>query len=237
MVRGAVGTSGLPTTVQAHQSKLYSELSQLYDLVFARFFYPRIATVIRGLRIPPGAKVLELGVGTGLSLGAYPKHCQVLGVDLAPDMLEHAQERIVANGWRHISVREMNAMELALPDSSFDYVMAFHVVSVVPDATRLMSEAQRVCKPGGTVVVINHFRSEKKLLAAIDRRMEPVTRRCGWHTLSRADVFMEPTLRAVRVYKTSRRSLFTIVVARNEKSPSVGRPSATRLYGYDAVAQ
>ena len=107
------------------------------------------------------AKVLELGVGTGMALGAYPKHCQVLGVDLAPDMLEHAQDRIDANGWRHVSVREMNAMDLSLADSSFDYVMAFHVVSVVPDAVRLMREAQRVCKPGGTVVVINHFRSDK----------------------------------------------------------------------------
>jgi phosphatidylethanolamine/phosphatidyl-N-methylethanolamine N-methyltransferase len=232
-----VATPGLETTVQAHQSKLYSELSQLYDLVFARFFYPRIASVIRGLRIPPAAKVLELGVGTGLSLGAYPRHCQVLGVDLAPDMLEHAQERVVANGWRHISVREMNAMELALPDSSFDYVMAFHVVSVVPDATRLMREAQRVCKPGGTIVVINHFRSEKKLLAALDRRMEPVTRRCGWHTLSRADVFIEPSLRARRVYKTSRRSLFTIVVARNEKAPSMPCAPSVGFYRYDAVAQ
>jgi phosphatidylethanolamine/phosphatidyl-N-methylethanolamine N-methyltransferase len=226
----------METTVQAHQSKLYYEFSQLYDLVLARFFYPRIATVIRSLRIPPGAKVLELGVGTGMALSAYPKHCQVLGVDLAPDMLEHAQERIESNGWRHISVREMNAMDLALPDSSFDYVMAFHVVSVVPDAGRLMREAQRVCKPGGTVVVINHFRSDKKLLAAIDRRFEPVTRRCGWHTLSRSEVFTDPSLPAVRVYKTSRRSLFTIVVARNEKTPSVAS-AAEDVYGYQAVAQ
>jgi phosphatidylethanolamine/phosphatidyl-N-methylethanolamine N-methyltransferase len=231
-----VGTPTLETTVQAHQSKLYYELSQVYDLIFARFFYPRIATVIRSLRIPPGAKVLELGVGTGMALGAYPKHCQVLGVDLAPDMLEHAQDRIDANGWRHVSVREMNAMDLSLPDSSFDYVMAFHVVSVVPDAVRLMREAQRVCKPGGTVVVINHFRSDKKLLAAIDRRCEPVTRRVGWHTLSRSEVFIDSTLPAVRVYKTSPRSLFTIVVARNEKTPSVGSSPAD-VHGYEAVAQ
>jgi phosphatidylethanolamine/phosphatidyl-N-methylethanolamine N-methyltransferase len=228
---------GLETTAQAHQSKLYYELSQVYDLVFARFFYPRIASVIRSLRIPPGARVLELGVGTGLSLGAYPRHCQVLGVDLAPDMLEHAQERIERNGWRHISVREMNALDLTLPDASFDYVMAFHVVSVVPDAARFMNEAQRVCKSGGTIVVINHFRSEKRLLAAIDRRMEPVTRRCGWHTLSRRDVFAEPTLQIVRVSKTSRRSLFTIVVARNQKIASVACLPADRFDRYDAVAQ
>jgi phosphatidylethanolamine/phosphatidyl-N-methylethanolamine N-methyltransferase len=208
------------TTIHSHQSKLYYEFSQVYDLVFARYFYPRIAAVIRALRIPPGAKVLELGVGTGLSLSAYPAHAQVTGIDLARDMLEHAEERIERHGWRHITVREMDAMNLAIPDSTFDYVMAFHVVSVVPDASRLMSEAQRVCKPGGTLVVINHFRSEKKVLAAIDRGMEPLYRRWGWHTLSRSEVFSVPAVQIVRTYKTSRRSLYTIVVARNAKDPS-----------------
>jgi phosphatidylethanolamine/phosphatidyl-N-methylethanolamine N-methyltransferase len=199
----------------AYQSKLYSEFSDLYDLVFARIFYPRIAAVIRALNIPPGAKVLELGVGTGLALEAYPRHCQVLGVDLAPDMLEHAQERIARNGWRHITVAEMNAMDLPLSDQSFDYVMAFHVVSVVPDAARMMREAQRVCRSGGQIVVINHFRSQKRLLAAVDRGLEPLTRRWGWHTLERREVFDGLSLDLERVYKTSRHSLFTIVVARN----------------------
>jgi phosphatidylethanolamine/phosphatidyl-N-methylethanolamine N-methyltransferase len=212
--------STVETTIHSHQSKLYYEFSQVYDLVFARYFYPRIAAVIRGLRIPPGAKVLELGVGTGLSLSAYPSHAQVTGIDLARDMLEHAEERIERHGWRHITVREMDAMNLAIPDSTYDYVMAFHVVSVVPDASRLMREAQRVCKPGGTLVVINHFRSDKKLLAAIDRGMEPIYRRWGWHTLSRSEVFSVPAVQIVRTYKTSRRSLYTIVVARNEKDPS-----------------
>lgn len=211
----------LESSTPAYQSKLYSEFTQLYDLVFARFFYPRIATVIRALKIPSGAKVLELGVGTGLALEAYPRHCSVLGVDLAPDMLEHAQERIDRNGWRHINVQEMDAMDLALPDDSFDYVMAFHVVSVVPDAARMMREAQRVCKPGGQIVVINHFRSQQRLLAAVDRRMEPITRRWGWHTLDRAEVFDGLELDLERIYKTSKRSLFTIVVARNDKAAAL----------------
>jgi phosphatidylethanolamine/phosphatidyl-N-methylethanolamine N-methyltransferase len=207
----------IESSSHAYQSKLYSEFSHVYDKVFARIFYPRIATVIRALNIPPGAKVLEVGVGTGLSLDAYPPHCQVLGVDLAPDMLEHAEERIALNGWRHITVEAMDAMNLKLPDDSFDYVMAFHVVSVVPDATRMMSEVQRVCRPNGQVVVINHFRSQQPLLAALDRGLEPITRRWGWHTLKRADVFDGMALELERVYKTSKRSLFTIVVARNQK--------------------
>lgn len=205
------------TAPEAYQSKLYAEYSSLYDLVFARFFYPRIAGVIRELEIPAAAKVLELGVGTGLALRAYPRHCDVVGVDLAPDMLEHAQERVRRHGWRHINIFEMDAMALDFEDSTFDYVMAFHVVSVVPDANKFMREAQRVCRPGGKIVVINHFRSEMKLLAALDRGLEPITRRVGWHTLSQRDVFEGLPLGVERSYKTAPHSLFTIVVAENKK--------------------
>lgn len=216
------------TAPQAYESKLYSEYSGIYDLFFARFFYPRIAAVIRDLRIPPGAKVLELGVGTGLALRAYPDHCQVTGIDLAPDMLERARERIARKGWRHITVQQMDAMNLAFEDSTFDYVMAFHVVSVVPEADKFMREAQRVCRPDGKIVVVNHFRSDKRVLAAIDRKMEPITRRVGWHSLGLQEVFSDLPLELIRVYKTSRRSLFTIVVARNAKNDATGaeEPSA-----------
>ncbi|MEO8604115.1 MAG: class I SAM-dependent methyltransferase [bacterium] len=217
----------LESTTHAYQSKLYAEFSQFYDLVFARIFYPRIVGVIRTLQIPPSAKVLEVGVGTGLALAAYPRHCQVTGLDLAPDMLEHAQERINRHGWRHIQVMEGDAMDMNLPDDSFDYVMGFHVVSVVPDAGRMMREVLRVCKPGGRVILINHFRSEKPVLAAIDRRMEPVTRRWGWHTLARHEVFEGLPLEIETVYKTSRNSLFTIVVARNAKADDTAISVAT----------
>src|SRR5881628_753307 len=127
---------------QPHESRLYYEFSHLYDLLFRRVFYPRIARVIRSLAIEPGARVLELGVGTGLSLDAYPSHCQVTGIDLAPDMLERAQDKVNGNAWRHITLEQGDALNLKFPDDSFDYVMAFHVVSVVPDPDRMMSEAR-----------------------------------------------------------------------------------------------
>ena len=202
---------------QAHQSKLYYELSHLYDKLFTRVFSPRIERVIRSLDIEPGAQVLEVGAGTGLSFSAYPSHCQVTGIDLAPEMLEQAQEKIDRNAWRHLKVLEMDALNLKFADNTFDYVMAFHVVSVVPDVRRLMDEVLRVSKPGARIVVINHFRSRNRLLAAFDRLMEPATRRLGWHTLSLEEVVTEAPVDVQRAFKMSPYSLFTILLATNRK--------------------
>ena len=132
---------------QAHESKIYYEFSHLYDRLFTRVFYPRIEQVIRSLQIEPGKQVLEVGVGTGLSFTAYPTHCQVTGVDLAPEMLEQAQEKIIRNGWRHLKVMEMDALNLKFPDNSFDYVMAFHVVSVVPKSRKASASRPAIHQP------------------------------------------------------------------------------------------
>lgn len=207
---------------QPHESAVYYEFSHLYDMFFGRVFYPRIAKVIRSLNIEPGARVLEIGVGTGLSLDAYPSHCQVTGIDLAPDMLERAQERVNQNGWRHITLAQGDALDLQFDDSSFDYVMAFHVISVVPDPHRMLAEARRVARPGGVITIINHFRSPKPAVARLQRTIDPITRRLGWTTLRLPDVLDRRALHVEREWKTSRRSLFTIVVARNAKGVPTG---------------
>ena len=202
---------------QAHESKLYYELSHVYDRVFSHVFGPRIQRVIRSLSIEAGARVIEVGAGTGLSFPAYPSHSQVVGIDLAPEMLERARYKIHRNGWRHLNVLEMDALDLTFADNSFDYAMAFHVVSVVPDAGRLLREMLRVTKPGGTVVIINHFRSRNRLLAGLDRLVEPLWRRLGWHTLGFEEMVDGLPLRVEQLYKFSRNSLFTIVVGKNGK--------------------
>jgi phosphatidylethanolamine/phosphatidyl-N-methylethanolamine N-methyltransferase len=204
---------------QPHESALYYEFSHLYDVFFGRVFYPRIVRVIRSLGIEPGARVLELGVGTGLSLDAYPQHCQVTGIDLAPEMLERAQDRVNRNGWRHVTLQQGDAQSLAFADDAFDYVMAFHVVSVVPDPQRMMAEAQRVCRPGGLLAIINHFRSQQSAVARVQRGIDPVTRRLGWTTTLCLPKLLDGSrLHVERQWKTSPRSLFTIVVARNAKA-------------------
>ena len=201
-----------------HESKIYSEFSHLYDKIFSRFFCKRITSVITSLNIRPGAKVLEVGVGTGLSLAAYPTHCEVTGIDLAPEMLERAKQKAAENGWRHFRLLQMDALNLDFPDNAFDYVTSFHVISVVPDPVRMMQEIHRVCKPGGTVVIINHFRTTKPVLGPLIGALDPLTRRLGWSaSLRLSEAFDSVPVRIEKRFKTSPFSLFTVVLAQNQK--------------------
>jgi phosphatidylethanolamine/phosphatidyl-N-methylethanolamine N-methyltransferase len=198
--------------IEAHESKLYAEFAPLYDKIFGKIFYSRLESVIEDLDIPCGAKVLEVGAGTGTSFPAYPTHCEVTGIDLAPDMLARAERKIRENGWTHLTVIEMNALDLDFPDNSFDYVMAFHVVTVVPDPVRMLAEAKRVCKPGGKIVIVNHFTSDFPLLGTLTEALDPVTRWLGWRTNLRLKPFIKTTdLTVERVYKLSKTSLHTVL--------------------------
>jgi len=203
--------------IEAHESKLYSDFAPLYDKVFGKIFSSRLRQVIRSLDIPRGAKVLEVGAGTGTSFPAYPPHCEVTGIDLAPDMLARAQGKILENGWTHLKVLEMDALQLKFPDDSFDYVMAFHVVTVVPDPVRMIEEAKRVCRPGGKIVIVNHFTSDFPLLGFLTEILDPVTRRLGWRTNLRLRPFIEATeLKVEKAYKLSKLSLYTVLVGNQQ---------------------
>ena len=201
-----------------HESKIYSEFSHLYDKIFSRFFCDRINSVITSLDIKPRARVLEVGICTGLSLAAYPSHCEVTGIDLAPDMLDRARQKAAENGWTHFRLLDMDALNLEFPDNAFDYVTSFHVISVVPDPVRMLREIHRVCRPGGTVVIINHFRSTKPVLGPLIGALDPLTRLLGWSaSLRLSQAFDGVPLRIEKRYKTSPFSLFTVVLARNLK--------------------
>lgn len=205
--------------IEAHESKIYSDFAPLYDKIFGKIFYSRLERVIDGLEIPPGARVLEVGAGTGTSFPAYPTHCEVTGIDLAPDMLAQARQKIQENGWTHLNVLEMNALELKFPDNVFDYVMAFHVVTVVPDPILMIEEAKRVCKPGGKIVVVNHFTSDFPFIGSLTEALDPITRWLGWRTDLKLKPFIAMTnLSVERVYKLSKTSLYTVLVGTNHKN-------------------
>jgi phosphatidylethanolamine/phosphatidyl-N-methylethanolamine N-methyltransferase len=205
--------------IEAHESKIYSEFAPFYDKIFGKIFYNRLERVIEDLDIPPGAKVLEVGAGTGTSFPAYPTHCEITGIDLAPDMLARARQKIEENGWHHLRVMEMNALDLKFPDNTFDYVMAFHVVTVVPDPIQMIAEAKRVCKPGGRIVIVNHFTTDVPVIGSLTQAMDPITRWLGWRTDLKLKPFIKSTqLRIEKVYKLNKASLYTVLLCQKDKN-------------------
>ena len=126
-------------------------------------------------------RVLEVGVGTGLSLPSYGRHLEIVGIDLSPEMLEKARERVSGEWLRNVTgLHEMDAGDLDFPDASFDTVVAMYVMTVVPDPEKVMRELSRVCRPGGEVMLVNHFSAEEGMRGWVERRMAPFADKLGW---------------------------------------------------------
>ena len=160
--------------------RVYSLMARVYDGFFDWALGPGRRAAIGALKTNPGERVLEVGVGTGLSLPLYPEDCRVVGVDISEPMLDQARARAEALGLAGIDLRKMDARELHFADGSFDHVLAPYVMSVVPEPERVMAEMRRVCRPGGTVMVVNHFLSEGRVVGRFDRLFTPASRWIGF---------------------------------------------------------
>ena len=159
--------------------------------------------------------MLEVGVGTGIALGGYPPYAHVVAIDPSADMLKRAQKRVAENNWGHIELKLGDALNLDYPDNSFDYVTSFHVLTVVPDPNRMMSEMIRVCKPGGRIAITTHFQSDKRAVAALNSIVNPITRQLGWTTkLRKKDVLTGHPITLERNEKISPMSVHTVIIAR-----------------------
>lgn len=198
--------------------KIYAGYSKVYDALFKRFFYPRIKHAIGYMDIKPGDRILDVGVGTGLSLSVFPKHCRVVGIDLSAEMLSKAKEKIDRERLDNIKVLSMDAMRCAFEDDSFDKVFLSHVVSVVPDPYQAMAEVKRVCKKGGLVVIVNHFKSKNKLIEALEKVINPVCKKIGWRSDLCLNEFITKTgLKVSKKYTLKKFDFWQIVFATNEK--------------------
>lgn len=199
---------------EPHSSPFYNNLVPAYQALWPAVAKRRILAAVPSLNIPAGAKVLEVGVGTGLSLESYPRDARVTGVDLSESMLAEAEQLIREQDWNHVNVMPMNAEELEFEDSSFDFVTSFHTISVVSRPQAMMSEIVRVCKPGGRVLMINHFRSDNPLIAKVVDSAGNITKRLGWRTdLGLDEILSELPLRLDHRYKPNPMSLFTVMKA------------------------
>jgi phosphatidylethanolamine/phosphatidyl-N-methylethanolamine N-methyltransferase len=168
----------------------YRRYAPVYDLLFGPVFEPGRRRLVEALDCRPGEEILEVGVGTGLSLRHYPRHVRVTGIDLSPHMLARANVQVKRHGLSNVALMAMDVQRLTFPDASFDKVSALYVASVVPDPAGMMQELERVCRPGGEVVVVNHFTRDTGVAAGIERALAPLARPLGFRPLFPLDAFI-----------------------------------------------
>jgi phosphatidylethanolamine/phosphatidyl-N-methylethanolamine N-methyltransferase len=173
--------------------RVYSNYAGVYDQIFGRIFHESRESAVRRLRPQPGERILEVGVGTGLSLPLYPSHCSVMGIDLSSGMLEKAQRRLRQYNLSHVRLLRMDAGAMEFPDDSFDTIMAAYVVTAVPDYRKVMTEMIRVCRPGGRIILLNHFSNGNKLIAAVEKVISPLCKHIGFRTDLSLNTVLEGT--------------------------------------------
>jgi phosphatidylethanolamine/phosphatidyl-N-methylethanolamine N-methyltransferase len=159
---------------------VYEKLAGVYDFTFGPVLHPGRVDAIERMAIKPGDRVLEVGVGTGINAALYPTDCSVTGIDLSSSMLEIARERVARKGVRNVRLLQMDAANLKFADDTFDIVYAPYVISVVPDPVAVTREMVRVCRPGGRIVILNHFRSKSRVGAWLERLISPLTLYIGF---------------------------------------------------------
>jgi len=143
--------------------RAYELLAPVYDFVFDWIFAPGRQAAISHLGLTLNETVLEVGIGTGLNLPLYPPSCRLTGIDLSGEMLDKAVERTHKLAMPGVVLKVMDATSMDFADNEFDKALATYTISAVPDPIGVLREMRRVVKPGGIIVVLNHFRSDRWL--------------------------------------------------------------------------
>jgi len=160
--------------------KAYARWAPVYDLVFGKVFERgRKASIAAAERI--GGRILDVGIGTGISLMDYARSNRVVGVDYSEAMLRKAHERVRDHKLDHVAaLAVMDAQRLGFADGFFDVVVAQYVITAVPDPERSLDEFARVVRPGGEIILVNHLGAETGFRRVFERGFAPIARRLGW---------------------------------------------------------
>jgi phosphatidylethanolamine/phosphatidyl-N-methylethanolamine N-methyltransferase len=204
---------------EASTKKIYDVHSMFYDATFGRLVKRRIEQAIGHMKIADTDRVLDLGIGTGVSLNYYPNRGRIIGVDLSAGMLRECRKKIRERGLSHAVVFQADALKLPFADNSFEHVFISHVISVVSDPYKLVQEAQRVAKPGARIVIVNHFQSTNRFIAMVEKWLCPLCTKLGW----RSDLALQDLIRQTGVsidyrFKLESIDLWETVVISNNKS-------------------
>jgi phosphatidylethanolamine/phosphatidyl-N-methylethanolamine N-methyltransferase len=160
--------------------RAYARWAPVYDVTFGRIAEAGRNRTVEHINQYEG-RVLEVGVGTGISLPHYHRRLKITGIDLSPEMLKKARRRVVRDRLSHVeAILEMDASDMDFPDNSFDVVVAMYVLTVVPDPIQVMRELERVCRPGGQVFVVNHFSQDHGVRGVVEKAMGRFGEKLGW---------------------------------------------------------
>ena len=217
---------------EANTRKIYDVHAMFYDATFGRLVRRRIARAISHMNLRHDDRVLDLGIGTGVSLDYYPgDRGRIIGVDLSSGMLRKAREKIRERGLHNAAVFQADALHLPFGDDTFDHVFMSHVISVVSDPYKLIQEAQRVAKPGARIVMVNHFQSTNRFIAMVEKWLCPLCTKLGW----RSDLALQDLVRRTGVevdyrYKLESIDLWeTVVMSNNKSALSIPAPAGATL--------
>ncbi|HXP74899.1 MAG TPA: class I SAM-dependent methyltransferase [Stellaceae bacterium] len=171
--------------------RTYRLFAGSYDVVFGPIFHPGRKAAVEVANDRPHQRILEVGVGTGLSLPHFRKDARVTGIDVSKEMLAKARRRVERDGLKQVeALQEMDAEAMSFEDDAFDAVLALYVASVVPNPARFVAEMRRVCKPGGAVVIVNHFTSANPAMRWLEKRLAPLAGKIGFHADFPLDTFL-----------------------------------------------
>jgi phosphatidylethanolamine/phosphatidyl-N-methylethanolamine N-methyltransferase len=187
--------------------RAYDRWAPVYDLVFGQVFERgRRASLEAAERI--GGRILEVGVGTGISLPDYSRRNRIVGVDISEAMLRKARDRVAEVGLAHVEALEvMDAERLNFGDDSFDVVVAQYVVTAVPNPEAALDEFARVLKPGGEIILLSRVGAEAGPRRTIEHLIAPAARKLGWRTEFPWQRYADWLLRSPRVYLIERRTI------------------------------
>ena len=196
---------------------VYENIAWFYDLTFGPALHPGRVDAIERMGIKPGDRVLEVGVGTGINTALYPSDCAVTGIDFSSSMLEKAHDRIARKGVRNVRLLQMDAQNMKFADDSFDIVYAPYVISVVPDPVAVTREMYRVCKPGGKIIILNHFRSKSRLGSWLEKIIAPFTLYLGFKSdLDLPAFLVQANLKPVSIEKVNIPRIWSLVTCIKE---------------------
>lgn len=162
--------------------KAYARWAPVYDLVFGALFNRGHRAAIAAAD-QVGGRILEVGVGTGISLPGYSSQNRIIGIDLSEAMLRKAQQRVASLSLSNVEKLEvMDAEHLSFPDASFDVVVATHVISTVPNPEAALDECARMLRPGGEMILLSRIGANAGLRHLVEAMLRPIVRRLGWRT-------------------------------------------------------